>query len=50
MSGTNEEHTGKDRFGCIVVDLAIAKFALKAQNGMNADGDSELSALKKWAG
>ena len=50
MSGTKEEHTGKDRLGCMVVDLPIVKFALKAQNGMNADGDSELSALKKWAG
>ena len=50
MSGLNEEQIGKDRFGCMVVDLAIVKFALKAQNGMNADGDSELSALEKWAG
>ena len=50
MSGTKEEHTGKDRFWCKVADSETLKFALKAQNGMNADGDSDISALTRWTG
>ena len=50
MSGAKEEQTGNERFGCIVMESATLKFALKPQKGMSADGDSDLSELTRWAG